>query len=75
MKPIKNFRSFITEEEVKKDKELKKYVDDNYEICPRCKEHINDCECEESDYWSTETYHRIPKGKEIKNKPKQEFKK
>ena len=33
------------------------------------------CECAEKDPWSTQVYHRAPKGKETKQKPKQEFKK
>ena len=61
------------------DKELEKQVEDELddvsEDCPRCGEHIESCECEEKDPWSTQVYHRVSKGKEIKPKPKQEFKK
>ena len=49
--------------------------EDITEDCPRCGEHIDACECAEKDPWSTQVYHRAPKGTEIKPKPKQEFKK
>ena len=61
------------------DKELEKEIADELEDitedCPRCGEHIDACECAEKDPWSTQVYHRAPKGTEIKPKPKQEFKK
>ena len=62
-----------------KDEELEKQIDDELtdiaEDCPRCGEHVGSCECAEKDPWSTQVYHRVSKGKEIKPKPKQEFKK
>ena len=61
------------------DKELEKEINDELEQvaedCPRCGEHIESCECAEEDPWSTQNYHRAPKGTEQKAKPKQEFKK
>jgi len=61
------------------DKDLEKRIADELEQveddCPRCGEHIDACKCEEEDPWSTEVYHRAPKGVETKSKPKQEFKK
>lgn len=56
------------------DEDIKKYVDDNSELCPRCKEHSKDCVCSEEDPWSTQNYHRVPKGKVKTEKPKQNFK-
>ena len=50
-------------------------MDSEKENCPRCGEHVEDCICEEDDPWSTQNYHRVPKGEEHKSKPKQEFKK
>lgn len=57
------------------EKKAEEYMDDEKDNCPRCGEHIEDCQCEEDDPWSTQNYHRVPKGKEEKAKPKQEFKK
>jgi len=61
------------------NKELEKEVNDELEAvaeeCVRCGEHIESCKCEEEDPWSTQNYHRAPKGKEEKTKPKQQFKK
>ena len=61
------------------DHELEKQVEDQLEDiaenCPRCGEHIESCKCEEEDPWSTQNYHRAPKGTERKAKPKQQFKK
>lgn len=51
------------------------YLQKVEEECPRCGEHAIDCKCEGDDPWSTQVYHRVPKGKEHKAKPKQEFKK
>ena len=56
------------------EKKAEEYMDDEKDNCPRCGEHIEDCQCEEDDPWSTQNYHRVPKGKEEKAKPKQEFK-
>jgi len=86
---LKNFSEFINESEVKSgddedfndgsnkklDKEVDDYIEDNNDICPRCKEPLGDCKCEDEDYWSTKNAHRAPKGKEVKVKPKQNFKK
>ena len=61
------------------DKDLEKKVKDEMEEvadnCPRCNEHIDDCECHEKDPWSTHVYHRTPKGKEESSEPKQNFNK
>ena len=61
------------------DSELEKEINDELEQvaedCPRCGEHIESCECAEEDPWSTQNYHRAPKGSEYKAKPKQQFKK
>jgi hypothetical protein len=61
------------------DKELEKKISDGLdkveEECVRCGEHLDACKCPEEDPWSTQVYHRAPKGKEYKGKPKQEFKK
>ena len=61
------------------DEELEKEINDELEAvaeeCVRCGEPIESCECEEKDPWSTQNYHRAPKGKEEKAKPKQQFKK
>ena len=61
------------------DAELEKEINDELEQiaenCPRCGEHIESCECAEEDPWSTQNYHRVPKGSEHKSKPKQQFKK
>ena len=59
--------------------ELEKEINDELEKvaedCPRCGEHIESCECAEKDPWSTQNYHRVPKGSEHKSKPKQQFNK
>ena len=57
------------------EKEINDELEANAEDCARCGEHIESCKCEEEDPWSTQVYHRAPKGKEYKAKPKQEFKK
>lgn len=59
----------------KTEKEVEEYLDDISENCPRCGEHVDDCVCQEEDPWSTQNYHRVPKGKSEKSKPKQTFKK
>ena len=59
----------------KLEKELEDELNDVSEDCARCGEHISSCQCAETDPWSTQVYHRVSKGKEIKPKPKQEFKK
>jgi len=61
------------------DKELEKEINDELEQvaedCPRCGEHIDACKCPTEDPWSTQVYHRAPKGAEYKGKAKQQFKK
>ncbi len=61
------------------DKELEKEINDELEQqaedCARCGEHIESCKCEEEDPWSTQNYHRAPKGTKEEAKPKQQFKK
>ena len=55
----------------KVEKEIQDYIGDNIEICPRCGERMEDCQCESNDPWSTQNYHRVPKGKIEKSKAKQ----
>lgn len=57
------------------ESEIEEYIDSEGEYCPRCKELLDDCRCKTDDFWSTQTFHRVPKGKVIISKPKQEFKK
>ena len=57
------------------EKEINDELDANAEDCARCGEHVESCKCTEEDPWSTQVYHRAPKGKEFKAKPKQQFKK
>ena len=61
------------------DKNLEKKIEDELEEvtedCVRCGEHLSACKCESEDPWSTQVYHRAPKGIEQKGKSKQEFKK
>jgi len=56
------------------EKSIKDYTESEFDKCPRCGEYIDDCKCSSSDYWSTQTYHRVPKGEYKKSKPKQKFK-
>lgn len=62
-----------SDEELEKD--IEDYIEEEGDYCPRCKEYIEDCSCETSDFWSTQTFHRVPKGEILKGKPKQNFKK
>jgi hypothetical protein len=57
------------------EKEINDELEQVTEDCPRCGEHIDACECAEEDPWSTQNYHRVPKGVEHKAKPKQQFNK
>ena len=57
------------------EKEINDELEQVAEDCPRCGEHIESCECAEKDPWSTQNYHRAPKGSEHKAKPKQQFNK
>ena len=61
------------------DAELEKEINDELEKvaedCPRCGERFESCKCEEEDPWSTQNYHRAPKGTVKEGKPKQQFKK
>ena len=86
---VKNFFQFISEENVKhiedieisdgSDKDLEAEVygkeSDEEESCARCGEMPQDCSCAKDDYWSTQTYHRVEKGKTKEANPKQKFKK
>lgn len=76
-KKVKHVEDIENKDNSSKDTEKKaeEYLDSISEECPRCGEHIDDCRCETDDPWSTQNYHRVPKGKEEKTKPKQEFKK
>jgi hypothetical protein len=47
----------------KVEKDAQDYVADMVDYCPRCGEHVDDCECKSIDPWSTQNYHRVPKGK------------
>ncbi len=58
---IKSFKDFINEE-----------VD---QVRHKKVKHIEDCKCEEDDPWSTQNYHRVPKGEEEQAKPKKKKKK
>lgn len=62
------------ESNIKAEEEILDYIGDNIEECPRCGEHLSDCKCGSDDPWSTQNYHRVPKGKIEKGKPKQNFK-
>lgn len=64
-----------SESDEETEEELQNYVDDKSDHCPRCGEHEDDCQCGEDDPWSTQNYHRVPKGEIKKSKPKQDFKK
>jgi len=59
----------------KAEDEAEEYLQKVEEDCPRCGENVDNCICEEDDPWSTQNYHRVPKGDEYKAKPKQQFKK
>jgi hypothetical protein len=85
---IKKFADFINEKQIKPaddgyqdnfDKDLESkvqdYIEKNSDNCPRCGEHMDDCQCDINDYWSTQNYHRVSKGITKKLKPKQKFKK
>jgi hypothetical protein len=76
-KKVKHVEDHNPEDGKNKEAEVKaeEYLEDVKEDCPRCGEHVNDCQCEKDDPWSTQNYHRVPKGEEEKAKPKQEFKK
>lgn len=83
MKHISSFGNFITEgtkekkvnhiesieikdgTDEKAEKEVQDFINNDY--CPRCGEHPSECKCETSDPWSTQNYHRIPKGNIKKN--------
>jgi len=51
-----------SESDEEADEKIQKYVDDNIDYCPRCGEHTSDCQCKGGDPWSTQNYHRVPKG-------------
>lgn len=72
---VLNFEQFISENDDNIDKEFEDYIESKEELCPRCGEPEERCSCSNKDHWSTYTFHRVPKGKDIKSKPKQEFKK
>jgi hypothetical protein len=57
------------------EQKAEEYLEDVEEECPRCGEREEDCKCADEDPWSTQNYHRVPKGTEHKAKPKQKFKK
>lgn len=56
------------------EEEIQDYIEDRDEHCPRCGEHQEDCSCGTVDPWSTQNYHRVPKGVIKKEKAKQNFK-
>ena len=76
-KKVKHVEDHNPEDGKNKEAEdaAKEYLEDVEEECPRCGEHVEDCQCEEDDPWSTQNYHRVPKGAKHEAKPKQEFKK
>tara|TARA_R110001592_G_scaffold120112_2_gene323976 strand:- start:116 stop:406 length:291 start_codon:yes stop_codon:yes gene_type:complete len=57
------------------EKQIADELEEVTEDCARCGERIESCKCESEDPWSTQVYHRAPKGVEYKGKPKQQFKK
>lgn len=73
MKIIKSFIQFCESKDKDIDDDIQDYVDKKDEYCPRCNQKLDSCKCEDEDYWSMQTAHRVPKGKHIKNKPKQKF--
>jgi hypothetical protein len=46
----------------KAETDAQHYIEDNIDYCPRCGEHQDDCQCGSDDPWSTQNYHRVPKG-------------
>ena len=76
-KKVKHVKDHDPEDSVNKEAEAnaEEYLQKVEEECPRCGEHESDCQCDSDDPWSTQNYHRVPKGTEYKAKPKQEFKK
>jgi len=89
-KHIKSFEQYILAEENVKHiedieiddesdeehaKELANGGDANIDTCARCGERNVDCSCEDDDAWSTQTFHRVPKGEEGSTEPEQKFKK
>jgi hypothetical protein len=44
----------------KTEKEAQDFIEGD--SCPRCGERPSDCKCESNDPWSTQNYHRVPKG-------------
>lgn len=84
---VMTFAQFLNETQVKhienieisdgSDEKLEAEVatdDAGDEECPRCGEVPEECSCPADDFWSTQNYHRAPKGEVKKSKPKQEFK-
>tara|TARA_Y100001963_G_C6412379_1_gene279029 strand:+ start:236 stop:514 length:279 start_codon:yes stop_codon:yes gene_type:complete len=55
------------------EKKVQKYMDQMDEDCPRCGEPPEVCKCEGDDHWSTQNYHRVPKGEEKKSDLQQKF--
>ena len=76
-KKVKHVEDHDPEDSVNKEAEAnaEEYLQKVEEECPRCGEHADECQCEGDDPWSTQNYHRVPKGTKYKAKPKQEFKK
>ena len=76
-KKVKHVEDHDPEDNVNKEAEAnaEEYLQKVEEECPRCGENSDECQCEEDDPWSTQNYHRVPKGTAHKAKPKQEFKK
>ena len=63
------------ESDKKHDKELEDGEDEDIDHCARCGERNVECSCEDDDAWSTQTFHRVPKGEEKSTEAKQKFKK
>mgnify|MGYP003129414500 CR=1 FL=1 len=74
-KEEKKFKKNPDGSDVELEKEISDELETVTEDCPRCGEHYESCKCPEEDPWSTQNYHRVPKGEEHKEKPKQQFKK
>lgn len=75
-KPVNHIEDIKIDDDSDKkaEDEIQDYLEDNIDTCARCGEHIDDCKCESGDPWSTQNFHRIPKGDVEKSKPKQNFK-
>ena len=87
-KHIKSFEQYILAEENVKhiedietddgsdedhEEELEDLEKEDADTCPRCGDRNAECKCDVEDHWSTQTYHRVPKGENGSMEPKQKF--